>query len=73
MMSQLGMVTAEMLTAMSIPDIADILARHLPKLGIDNILVAVYDEDGEDRTSRATILLTAGLSGVINWAKIRDP
>ena len=40
MMSQLGMVTAEMLTAMSIPDIAEILARHLPRVGIENILVA---------------------------------
>ena len=69
MMSQLGMVTAEMLTAMSIPDIAEILARHLPKVGIENILVAVYDEDSEDRTSRAAILLTAGLSGVVNGQK----
>jgi len=66
MMSQLGMVTAEMLTAMRIPDIAEILARHLPRVGIENILVAVYDEDSEDRTSRARILLTAGLAGAIN-------
>jgi signal transduction histidine kinase/AraC-like DNA-binding protein len=69
MMSQLGMVTAEMLTAMSIPDIAEILARHLPKVGIENILVAIYDEDSEDRTSSASILLTAGLSGVHNGQK----
>ena len=69
MMSQLGMVTAEMLTAMSIPEIADILARHLPKVGIENILVAVYNEDSEDRTSRASILLTAGLSGILNGHK----
>ena len=69
MMSQLGMVTAEMLTAMSVPDIAEILARHLPRVGIENILVAVYDENSEDRTSRAAILLTAGLSVVLNGHK----
>lgn len=61
MMSQLGLVTAEMLTAMSIPDLAEILARRLPNVGIENILVAVYDEDSEDHTSTASILLTAGL------------
>lgn len=64
MMAQLGMVTAEMLTVMSVPDIADILARRLPSVGIENILVAVYDKNSEDRTSIAEILLTAGLSGV---------
>ena len=73
MMSQLGMVTAEMLTAMSVPDIAEILARHLPKVGIENILVAIYDEDSEDRTSRASTLLTAGLSGVPNGHKFENP
>src|SRR6266498_6167395 len=69
MMSQLGMVTAEMLTAMSIPEIAEILARHLAKVGIENILVAIYDENSEDRTSRASILFTSGLSDVPNGQK----
>ena len=69
MMSQLGMVTAEMLTAMSIPDIAEILGRHLPKVGIENVLVAIYDENSEDQTSRASILLTAGLPGGSNGHK----
>jgi len=69
MMSQLGMVTAEMLTAMRIPDLAEILARHLSKVGIENILVAVYDEDSEDRTSRASILFTAGLPGLFDGLK----
>jgi signal transduction histidine kinase len=67
MMSQLGMVTAEMLTAMSVG--VQILARHLPRVGIENILVAVYDEASEDRTSRAAILLTAGLSAGLNGQK----
>ncbi len=69
MMSQLGMVTAEMLTAMRIPDIAEILARHLPRVGIENILVAIYDKDSEDNTSKAEVLLTAGLSDVPNGYK----
>ncbi len=63
MMSQLGLMTAELLTAMNISESAEILSRHLPKVGIRNLLVAVYDSTGEDRTSQATILFTAGLSG----------
>ena len=66
MMSQLGLVTAEMLTAMGIPEIATILSRHLPQVGIENILVAIYEKDGEDNTSKAKVLLTAGLSDVPN-------
>src|SRR5215211_807163 len=62
MMAQLGLMTAELLTAMNISESAEILTRHLPKVGIKNIVVAFYDIDGEDRTSVATILLTAGLS-----------
>jgi signal transduction histidine kinase/AraC-like DNA-binding protein len=69
MMSQLGMVTAEMLTAMRIPDLAEILARHLPQVGIETILVAVYDEDSEDHTSRASVLFTAGLPGMLDGHK----
>ena len=62
MMSQLGLMTAELLTAMNVSESADILARHLPKVGIRNLLVALYDQDGEDDTSQGTILFTAGLS-----------
>ena len=69
MMSQLGMVTAEMLTAMNIPDISGILSRHLPQVGIENVLVAIYDEDSEDNTSKAEVLLSAGLSDVPNGYK----
>jgi len=66
MMSQLGLMTAELLTAMNISESAEILTRHLPKVGIKNLLVALYDSDGEDHTSQATILLTAGLSSKVN-------
>lgn len=66
MMSQLGLMTAELLTAMNISESADILTRHFPKVGIRNLLVALYDNAGEDRTSQGTILFTAGLSGIGN-------
>ncbi len=66
MMSQLGLMTAELLTAMNIMESAEILTRHLPNIGIKNLLVAFYDRDREDHTSQATILLTAGLSSTIN-------
>ena len=33
-------------------------------MGVKNLLVAVYDSNGEDPTSQATILFTAGLSGM---------
>jgi len=70
MMSQLGLMTAELLTAMNISDSADILTRHLPKVGIRNLLVAVYDHAGEDHTSQATVLFTAGLAGVDNEKRL---
>ncbi len=63
MMSQLGLMTAELLTAMQFSDSAAILARHLPQVGIRSLLVALYDDDGEDPASQATVLFTAGLSG----------
>lgn len=69
MMAQLGLMTAELLTAMNISQSAEILTRHLPKVGIKNILIAVYDSDGEDSTSHATILFSAGLSAAINGQK----
>ena len=69
MVSQLGLMTAELLTAMNISESADILTRHLPKVGIKNLLVAIYDNEGEDPTSQGTILLTAGLLGTRNGQK----
>jgi len=66
MMSQLGLMTAELLTAMNISESAEILTRHLPKVGIKNLLVALYNSNGEDHTSQATILFTAGLSSAVN-------
>ncbi|MEW6401943.1 MAG: substrate-binding domain-containing protein [Chloroflexota bacterium] len=69
MMSQLGTMTAELLTAMNIPESAEILTRHLPKVGIKNVVIALYDNAGEDPTSHATILFTAGLLREISGLK----
>jgi len=66
MTSQLGLMTAELLAALNITESAEILTRHLPKVGIRNLLAALYDHDGEDRTSQATVLFTAGLSAAVN-------
>jgi len=70
MMSQLGLMTAELLAAMNVSESAEILARHLPKVGISNLLVALYDNEGEDHTSQATILLTAGLPGIAQGQRL---
>jgi len=69
MVSQLGLMTAELLTALNVSESADILTRHLPKVGIKNLLVAVYDSDSEDHTSQGRILFTAGLSEAGNGQK----
>ena len=66
MMSQLGLMTAELLTALNVSESTEILNRHLPKVGIKNVLVALYEDNGEDRTSQATILLTAGLASAFS-------
>jgi len=71
MVSQLGLMTAELLTAMNIAESADILTRHLPKVGIRNLLVAIYDNDSEDPTSQGRILFTAGLSEASNGQKFK--
>ena len=72
MMSQLGLMTAELLTAMNISESTEILTRHISKIGIKNLLVALYDNDSEDFTSQATILFTAGLAGVGNGQRISN-
>jgi signal transduction histidine kinase/CheY-like chemotaxis protein len=66
MMAQLGQLTAEMLAAMNIDESAEILSRHLPRVGIKNALVALYESDGEERTSKGMVLFGAGLSASYN-------
>lgn len=66
MTSQLGQFTAEILSAMSIEQTAEILARHLPKLGIKNALVTLYDTSSEDLTSQGKVLFGAGFERKFN-------
>ncbi len=61
MTSQLGLMTAELLTAMNVPESAEILARHLPLVGIQNALVALFQGPEEDRSTQAVVLISAGL------------
>ncbi len=61
MLAQLGELTAELLAAMSIDQSAEILARHLPRVGIRNALVALYEPDGDERTARGVVLFGAGM------------
>lgn len=72
MTAQLGQLTAEMLAAMNIDQSAEILARHLPKVGIKNALVAIYDENGEEPTSHSTVLFGAGLPAGINGLRFES-
>jgi len=66
MMAQLGQLTAEMLAAMNVAENAEILSRHLPRVGIKNALVALYESDGEERTSRGIVLFGVGLPASYN-------
>ena len=66
MMAQLGQVTAEMLSAMSIDQSAEILARHLPSIGIKNALIVLYETGNEDPTSEGVVLFGAGFSQNFN-------
>jgi signal transduction histidine kinase/DNA-binding LacI/PurR family transcriptional regulator/CheY-like chemotaxis protein len=61
MTAQLGQLTAELLSAMNVDQSAEILSRHLPRVGIKNALVALYEPDGDERTSRGVVLFGAGM------------
>jgi len=61
MTSQLGLMTVELLTAMNVPESAEILAKHLPQVGIQNALVALYEADDDDEVSQCRVLISAGL------------
>jgi len=66
MMAQLGQLTAEMLAAMNIDQSAEILSRHLPRVGIKNALVVLYEPDGDERTARGVVLFGSGLPASYN-------
>jgi signal transduction histidine kinase/CheY-like chemotaxis protein len=64
--AQLGLMTAELLTAMNVPESAEILARHLPLVGIQNALVALYQGPEEDESAQSVVLISAGLPSSVN-------
>jgi signal transduction histidine kinase/DNA-binding response OmpR family regulator/ABC-type sugar transport system substrate-binding protein len=66
MSNLLGLMTSQLLAAFSASESAEILAQHLPQLGIEHALVALYSPREDDPLSQCTVLLDAGLrpSGV---------
>jgi signal transduction histidine kinase/DNA-binding LacI/PurR family transcriptional regulator/CheY-like chemotaxis protein len=61
MMSQLGLLTAQLMASHDIAHTAEILTEHLPRLGIDQFLIARYAGEGEDQTAWCEVLLSSGL------------
>ncbi len=61
MSNRLGLMTSQLLAAMDVKDSAGILAQHLPQLGIQHTLVALYSVREDDPFSQGTVLLDAGL------------
>ena len=61
MMTELGLLTARLSSALEIAESSAILAEHLPRLGIDEFLVATYVDDEDDPGAMAEVLLSTGL------------
>ncbi len=72
MTSQLGLMTAELLTALNVAESAEILAKHLPQVGIKNALVALYQASEEDEVAQGVVLISAGLPASNNGRRF-DP
>jgi signal transduction histidine kinase/DNA-binding LacI/PurR family transcriptional regulator/CheY-like chemotaxis protein len=64
--AQLGQLTAELLSALNVADSAAILARHLPQVGIQNALVALYQGRDDDPVAQGTVLIGAGLPAPVS-------
>ncbi len=61
MSNRLGLMTSQLLTMLDATESANVLAYHLPQLGLQHVLVAAYTSHDEDPMSQATVLLDAGL------------
>jgi signal transduction histidine kinase/DNA-binding response OmpR family regulator len=80
MSNRLGLMTSQLLAALDASEsarmqsIRAILANHLPQLGIENVLVALYAQLEDDPLSHFTLLLDAGLpeGGVGRQFAIRE-
>jgi hypothetical protein len=62
MANRLGLMTSQLLAAFDASESTNILAHHLPQLGIQHALVALYSPREDDPLSHCTVLLSAGLS-----------
>ena len=58
--NRLGLMTSQLLTAFDVPDIASILVKHIPLLGIQHILAATYSSNDDDLFANVTVLLDVG-------------
>lgn len=61
MMSQLGLLTSQLTGAMDPTQSAALLAEHLPRLGIQHALVALYVASDEDPVGESEVLLCFNL------------
>jgi signal transduction histidine kinase/DNA-binding LacI/PurR family transcriptional regulator/DNA-binding response OmpR family regulator len=61
--NRLGLMTSQLLAAMDVSDSTSILEQHLPQLGIQHALVALYSARDDDPLSHATVLLGMNLPG----------
>jgi signal transduction histidine kinase/CheY-like chemotaxis protein len=59
--NRLGLMTSQLLAALDVSESAAILADHLPHLGIQHALVALYASRDDDPVSRSHVLLDVGL------------
>ncbi|HEY4724165.1 MAG TPA: ATP-binding protein, partial [Anaerolineae bacterium] len=61
MSNRLGLMTSQLLTMLDVADSANILAYHLPQLGLQHVLVASYEPAEDDPQMHSRVLLDAGL------------
>jgi signal transduction histidine kinase/DNA-binding LacI/PurR family transcriptional regulator/CheY-like chemotaxis protein len=61
MANRLGLMTSQLLAAFDASESASILAQHLPQLGIQHALVALYSSREDDPLSHSEVLLDVGL------------
>jgi signal transduction histidine kinase/DNA-binding LacI/PurR family transcriptional regulator/CheY-like chemotaxis protein len=60
--NRLGLMTSQLLAALDITEITDILTQHLPELGIEQAILALYAQQEGDPFSCGTVLLDFGLA-----------
>ena len=76
MMSALGLLTAQLIASQDMTETCDILARHLPLLGIDTFLVALFRGDEDDPVAESEVVMAGGLApaaGTLTFASRQFP